>query len=133
MRCDPARPILDWSSSGAWPVCAGGGLVTSQQRRAASLLGRGFSQQETGKRVGCNERTLRTWLTKVPGFREAAQREREASGDPSAIGVLHELLHSKSETVRLRAAVALLRNPPEPKDEAEHASIIVYAPKLDVA
>jgi len=53
----------------------------------------------------------------VPGFLELARTEQAEGGDPDARDVLHELLHSDKETVRLRAAVALLTRPGESDDD----------------
>jgi transposase-like protein len=109
--------------------------VTAAQKRAARLLGQGYTSRAVARRLGLSERTLRTWK-RLPGFAELVERERRETGDPDAREVLHQLLHSDNETVRLRAAVALLARPGEPEDDqpAVHdGAIIVHPAALDLA
>jgi hypothetical protein len=100
--------------------------MTDRQRRAARLLGRGLTQAEVSRVVGRSERTLRAWSSSVPGFSESVDEGRRQNKLPAA-EVLEELLYSQSESIRLRAAVALLNSPVEPT--AEPREIIVYAPR----
>jgi HEAT repeat protein len=116
-------------ADGASPQTFKVGAMNQRQRHAACLLARGLTQSEVGRLVDRSERTIRTWRDCIPGFRDEVERQRSNAGDTSAVGVLHELLHSQDESVRLRAAVALLRHPPEPNDESEAEPIIVYAPQ----
>jgi hypothetical protein len=88
--------------------------VTAAQQRAARLLGQGYTSRAVARRLGVSERTLRTWK-RVPGFPELVEREQRGTGDPDAREVLHQLLHSDNETIRLRAAVALLGRPGAPR------------------
>ena len=109
--------------------------MTAAQKRAARLLGQGYTSAAVARRLGISERTLRSWK-KLPGFLELARREQAESGDPDAREVLRELLHSDNEMVRLRAAVALLTRPGEPDDEEPaipEGAIIVYPAARELA
>jgi hypothetical protein len=68
----------------------------------------------------------------VPGFKEAALPDHQRGGPLSPAAVLRELLHSNSESTRLKAAVALSRIPPEPPDPDPNM-VIVYAPPIDAS
>jgi hypothetical protein len=85
--------------------------MTPRMRRAARLLGLGYSQKEVARRVGVGDRTIREWLAKVDGFRDLAQASQDELADPSALDVLRDLLHSPTESIRLSAAKSLLYRP----------------------
>jgi uncharacterized protein YjcR len=109
--------------------------VTAAQKRAARLLGQGYTSLAVARRLGVSERTLRTWK-QLPGFAELVRREQAEGGDPDARDVLHQLLHSDNETVRLRAAVALLSRSGEPEDDqpaVPDGAIIVHPAALELA
>jgi HEAT repeat protein len=109
--------------------------VTAAQQRAARLLGQGYTSVAVARRLGVSERTLRTWK-RLPGFAELVQREQAEVGDPDARDVLNQLLRSDNETVRLRAAVALLSRPGEPEDDqpaVPDGAIIVHPAALELA
>jgi hypothetical protein len=55
--------------------------LTPLQRRAARALALGHSQRVTARRVGCDERTIRRWLSDTPGFREYVEECRETITD----------------------------------------------------
>jgi hypothetical protein len=84
---------------------------TPLQRRAGRALALGHSQRVTARKVGCDERTIRRWLTDVPGFREYVEECRESITDTQPLDVLHELLLSTDDRVRLSAAQTLARLP----------------------
>jgi HEAT repeat protein len=93
--------------------------VNEIQERAARMLGRGHSQTAAAKEAGVTDRTIRSWLQTVPGFREAAQHELELAPEPDALTTLRALLKSSREDIRLRAAIALMRQPDDgPTDDA---------------
>jgi hypothetical protein len=73
--------------------------------------GFGHSQRDTARRIGVDERTIRRWLTGVPGFSEYVQECHETLTDEEPLDVLHELLRSNDERVRLSAAQTLVRLP----------------------
>jgi hypothetical protein len=104
--------------------------MTERQDRAARLLSRALTQREVASLVERDERTIRTWLKTVPGFKQAAGCGRVLSVPLSPAAVLRELLHSDSESIRLRAAIALAHVPPEPEDPNPDVPI-VYAPPLN--
>jgi transposase-like protein len=109
--------------------------MTAAQQRSARLLGQGYTSRAVARRLGISERTLRTWK-RLLGFAELVERERREAGDPDAREVLHQLLHSDNETVRLRAAVALLSRPGEPEDEQPavlDGAIVVHPAALELA
>lgn len=112
--------------------------MTPEQGRAAELLGRGLTQREAASLVGRSERTIRAWLTGVPGFREAVHAGQAETGDPTALETLRGALRASRRdgspdwSIRLQAARALLHAPPEP-DEPAAKPIIVYAPELTAA
>ena len=62
----------------------------------------------------------------MPGFSAAVDEGRRQNKLPAS-EVLEELLYSQSESIRLRAAIALLNNPVEPTPEPRE--IVVYAPR----
>jgi hypothetical protein len=100
--------------------------LTPLQRRAARTLALGHSQRVTARKVGCDERTLRRWLSDTPGFREYVEECREMIHDTQPLDVLHELLNSTDERVRLSAAQTLARLPSgdaKPGDEDEDADL----------
>jgi hypothetical protein len=102
--------------------------LTPIQRRAGRALGHGYSQRVTARKVGCDERTVRRWLTDVPGFREYVAHCRETLTDEEPLDVLRELLSSTDERVRLSAAQTLVRlpsgDPRKPGDEDEDADVL---------
>lgn len=72
-----------------------------------------------------NERTLRRWLTDLPGFREAVNELRERGVEEDANDVLLDLLHSTDERVRLSAAIHLRKSAPTvPDADAEDAEAL---------
>jgi hypothetical protein len=96
--------------------------LTPRQRRASRYLALGLSQRAAARRLGMNERTVRRWLTDVPGFRELVEEQRAAGVEEDANDVLLDLLHDPDSRVRLAAARELRRAPnPNPKlgDEYE--------------
>jgi hypothetical protein len=102
-------------------------MLTPIQRRAGRALGHGYSQRVTARKVGCDERTIRRWLTDVPGFREYVEECRETLTDEEPLDVLRELLTSPDERVRLSAAQTLVRlpsgEPRRPGDEDADADL----------
>jgi HEAT repeat protein len=95
---------------------SGFGTMTSQQRQAAEMIGRGYSRREAADAVGVSLRTIGNWLDGVDGFRALAQEVQKTTPEPNALAVLRDLLTSKDESIRLRAAEALLR--PAARDAA---------------
>jgi HEAT repeat protein len=93
--------------------------LTPIQRRAARALALGHSQRVTARKVGCDERTVRRWLSDVPGFREEVAEYRESLTDTQPLDVLHELLNSTDDRVRLSAAQTLVRLPSDDEDEGD--------------
>src|SRR4051812_46165997 len=71
-RVDDSRPV-GLHSLDVEPTVT----FTPLQRRAGRALGHGYSQRVTARKVGCDERTVRRWLTDVPGFREYVAECRE--------------------------------------------------------
>ena len=91
--------------------------LTAAQRRCAILIGRGLTYSEAGKAIGVGTRQVERWMSPssgIPGMRELAAAEREQVFEPGALDTLRQLLSSKSETIRLNAAKALLVQPPDP-------------------
>jgi hypothetical protein len=105
-RVDDFRPVAVQSRGVEANV-----TLTPIQRRAGRALGHGYSQRVTARKVGCDERTVRRWLTDVPGFREYVEHCRETLSDEEPLDVLRELLSSSDERVRLSAAQTLARLP----------------------
>lgn len=105
-------------------------MTPDKERRAAELVGRGMTRYEVARRLGVSTRTISRTLAK-PAVASAAASARE-SLDPSAADVLRALLSSDKDEIRLRAAVALLRDPP-PQAEPISASptVTVYGGDLD--
>jgi hypothetical protein len=78
-----------------------------------------MSQRAVARRMGLNERTIRRWLSDVPGFRERVNELRHTQVEEDATDVLYDLLNSSDERVRLAAARELRRvqNPSPPVDD----------------
>ncbi len=75
--------------------------------------------------MGLDDRTIRRWLTDVPGYREHIDSLRGSLTEENATDVLLDLLHSTDERVRLAAARELRRAPnPNPKPEDEDADAL---------
>ena len=94
------------------PTDATSASLTPRQRRASRYLALGLSQRAAARRLGMNERTLRRWLTDVPGFRETVAELRAAGVEEDANDVLLDLLHSPDERIRLSAAIHLRKTAP---------------------
>jgi len=116
--------------------------VTREQRRAAELLGRGFSQTEVGRLVGRSERTIRNWQRDVAGFGEAVQAARAETSDPSALATLEQVLGASPSVgspdwpTRVAAAKALLATPapePAPVVSVPTGGIVIYRSRLSSA
>ena len=89
--------------------------MRSYQARAAELLRRGFTQREAAVAVGRSERTIRSWLSEVDGFREAATPwpEREGVSPRETLEAALEAVKpngSPDWRIRVDAAKALLAN-----------------------
>jgi transcriptional regulator with XRE-family HTH domain len=84
--------------------------------RASRYLGLGMSQRAVARRMGLNARTIRRWLSDVPGFPRARGRTTAHQVEEDATDVLYDLLNSSDERVRLAAARELrrVRNPSPP-------------------
>jgi hypothetical protein len=90
---------------------------TAKQDRAALTLASGRTVRAAARSAGVSERTVHQWQG-LPGFKErvldlrgrymARAVGRLAYGATAAATVLHKLLRSENEGVRLRAAVAIL-------------------------
>ena len=91
--------------------------LSDKQLLAARMLGRTHTPEQAADAIGVTSRTIRRWRDTVPGFKEAADAERDAVGEPDALSTLRELLTSDREDIRLRAAVALLRTPDISKEK----------------
>ena len=102
------RPRVDraWSSASVMATAYAAACPPVESLRVA----------HAGRLVDRNDRTIRTWCASVPGFPEEVERQRARNEQVSPSSILEELLHSSSETIRLRAATALLRNPVNPCD-----------------
>jgi transposase-like protein len=85
--------------------------MTSKQRRAARHLARGATQATAAQRVGVAPRTIRYWLTDVPGFRELSQDPAEAARDPEVVEVFSDLLSHNDPAVQLAAVKIGLQFP----------------------
>ena len=81
-------------------------MTSHDRKRAAELRGRGYSQAEIAKALGCSVRTVRRMLA-TPGAAEVSAAV-QAEVEPGAVATLRELLSSDNELVRLGAARALL-------------------------
>ena len=79
--------------SGASSPCARSGRQCDAQASTTSnsSTGRGYSQREEGRRVGRCERTIRSLLRDVDGFRQAIQAVQGRACDlrVSAQGLAH--------------------------------------------
>lgn len=92
-------------------------LSTNKTRALAALL-TSTSMAEAAETAGVNERTLRRWISDDTTFRTEYKRLRRHTLDSAvgflqnsmvnAIAVLNESLHSGSENVRVRSAIALI-------------------------
>lgn len=81
-------------------------MTPHDKKRAAELRGRGYSQAEIAKAIGCSVRTVRRMLA-TPGAAEISAAV-QAEVEPGAVATLRQLLGSSNELVRLGAARALL-------------------------
>jgi len=105
-------------------------MTPDKERRAAELVGRGMTRGEVARRLGVSARTISRALSK-PAVAAIAAEARE-SLDPSAAEVLRALLGSDKEEIRLRAAVALLRDPPPQAAPASTGpTVTVFGGDLD--
>jgi hypothetical protein len=87
-------------------------------------LALGLSQRVTGRRMGMHDRTIRRWLTDVPGFAPLVDELRAAGADEDATDTLRDLLYSENEQVRLGAAREILRLQPKQRaNEDEDADL----------
>ena len=114
--------------------------MTPEQRRAAELLGRGYSQREVGRLVGRSERTIRAWFGDVDGFRQAAQAVQAETSDPMALDTLRLALGATRKdgspdwSIRVSAAKALLTAPepePAPVVSVPPGGIVIYPDAID--
>ena len=72
-----------------------------------------------------DERTVRRWLTDVPGFAAYVEEQRGVVKEEDADDVLCDLLHSRDERVRLAAARELRRQPVTvPPDDSESDDLL---------
>jgi transposase-like protein len=102
--------------------------VTYRQESAALLLASGASVAETARKTKVAEPTVWVWL-RLPAFKDRVRELRRdlteraagvlAAGMTEASWTLRQLLKSKSETVRLKAAEALLAHGREQTGLAE--------------
>jgi hypothetical protein len=69
--------------------------------------------------MGMHDRTIRRWLTDVPGFAALVDELRAAGADEDAVDTLRDLLYSENEQVRLGAARELLRLQPKRRADAD--------------
>src|SRR5439155_25129658 len=101
--------------------------VTDRDVQIAKLIGRGYTRGEVASRLKVSTKTVSRVMGR-PDARALAQRTREL-GDPDAVAVLRELLTSPNDHVRLRAAIALLREPvaPDAAIEDDRPRIQVFA------
>jgi hypothetical protein len=94
-------------------------VLTAKQEAAALSLAAGGTQEQASKQSGAGTRTIKTWLATLPTFKSRIQ-ELRAEMTSRALGRLVENMvsaadtlgylcrKSKSETVRLNAARAVL-------------------------
>lgn len=113
--------------------------LDERHREAAAVLATGTAA-DAARAVGVAVRTVRTW-NKREDFRALVTelRGREASHEPGALATLRELLKSEDESVRLRAAIALLnagRGGADPADDdkageaAAAAGLVILDPSI---
>ncbi len=90
-----------------------------KQHKALMLLATGHGSGETAKLVGVSGKTVWSWMTQCPQFREALVRERSAIEQVTrdrlagtaevAVEVLRSLVRSaERESVRLKAAMYII-------------------------
>jgi hypothetical protein len=101
------------------------------QRRAARLLGRGFTQAEVARRCGIGDRTIRDWL-QIPDFRALPSRPRRRSGSrprSSAYASCSSPPTNRSPSAQRRRSFSP-RQPPTPTPpERAPGQMIVYIPQ----
>jgi len=106
--------------------------LSVKQERAMEVLLEGGTQKEAATVAGVAADTVGRWLredeefeTELEGRREeqrAAKAARMDALEDAAISTLRELMGSKNEMVRLRAAAVVmrrLRDMPQPVEESE--------------
>jgi hypothetical protein len=111
--------------------------LDERHRSAAALLGQGATQAEAAEAAGVRRRTIQDWM-KRDDFAALVQetREREASSEPGALATLRELLKSPDDSVRLRAAIALLnagrggRDPVDDEGGQAPTGLMILDPSL---
>lgn len=89
--------------------------LSTDQQRAASLIGAGHSRKDVGREVGVTTRTLGRWNDRAD-FRVLVQRQREAAVDkvPTAKATLEAALNATTASgapdwrTRVSAARALV-------------------------
>lgn len=91
-------------------------MTPDKERMLAKMIGRGYTRTEAALRLDVSTKTVTRTLKKAEVV-ALAQETMEAI-DPDAADVLRELLSSEREEIRLRAAMALLRDPPPPPEDA---------------
>jgi hypothetical protein len=113
--------------------------LTTQQRRAATLLAHGKEVREVAEEVGVSPKTVSRWK-KLEAVRALVKSTRESlfpgDGVVTAESVLMEALTATSTTgrplygVRIAAARALLSSPVASKEaEAEARTTVIYMPE----
>ncbi len=103
--------------------------VTPKQESAALLLASGRNIETAARLVGCAAMTVKRWLRDQPAFKERIRELRRdlteraagvlAAAMTDAAWTLRKLLKSKSESIRLKAAEALLTHGREQTGLAE--------------
>jgi hypothetical protein len=83
--------------------------VNHKEDACARLAGRGYTIAEIASRMKLGRRQVQRYVN-TPEARALAREIREQI-DPDATDVLRELLHSRSESIRLQAARTLLLTP----------------------
>ena len=94
-------------------------ILTEQQTEVIDLLIAGETMQDAAEKVGCTAEEIDQWFMDDAVFvagvngrqqdRHRARVDRLRSMADDAIGTLGELLQSENESVRLRAATAVLK------------------------
>ena len=110
--------------------------LTPEQYRAAALVGRGHSYEETARGVGVTKRTIVRWMGR-DDMREAVARAREGVLDamPTARAVLEEALGACHPSGapdwpgRIRAAQLLMKEGPPPDHPEPPRETRIYVEK----
>ena len=103
--------------------------LTPQQDQVISLMLAGQTQREVAQAAGVAPETISRWRSGHAVFVATlnqrrhelwrGQRERLANLAGEAVGTLKDLMKSESDSIRLRAAVAVLRTQAEPPGETD--------------